>query len=419
MAGEQTPSIFVVGPEGSGTTLLWRCIIAHPELQGMTRLYAPPEDVSIPSNVILHLSLPTLRPMRWVVPEDLPAGSKVILLRRSPVHTVYSAYRRFYRNPAAAWRSYFRAVELEGRYIESHDPLCLNYEDLVCHTARVLRSVYQFLGVSSDFQPPVQLANKNDNRWRQDAGFRRFMQSTFGSLAPSDSGSLEGAEATVYPAPEMIVPARYVRIENLLEPEEHARLLSYVLAHEADFAASRVTSAGKTAHVNPEFRRSGTVFDLSAIWDLFKSRLTRLLPHVRRELGTGWFPLGQIERQLSVHQDEDFFGVHADDRNDAVADRRITCLYYFHGQPKRFSGGELRIYDSEVRGGRLERTNTYVDVEPRNNSAVFFPSGFYHEVRPVHRETPLFADSRFSISVWFWLGPVPPCLADGRQERSA
>lgn len=400
------PSIFVVGPEGSGTTLLWRCIIAHPALQGMDPVPAPTTGRAIPTtNTILHLSLPTLRPMLWVPPEDLPAGSKVILLRRSPVHTVYSAYRRFYADadPADAWRSYFRAAELEGRYLAVHDPLCLYYEDLVAHPAKVLHSVHDFLGVANDFQPPIRLTNRNDDRWRQDAAFNRFMQTAFAALDGSHSDSLAAA-------PQTTVPARYVRIENFLAPQEHERLLKYVLAHETDFAASSVTAAGGTAHIDSEFRRSGTIFDLAEVWDLFEARLPKLLPHVRRQLGIGWFPLGQVERQMAVHRDDGFFGVHTDDGNDAVAGRRISCLYYFHAQPKRFAGGELRIYDSEVRGGRLERAATYVDVEPADNSLVFFASSFHHEVRPVHRETAAFGDSRFSISVWFWVGSVPQSL---------
>ena len=398
------PSIFVVGPEGSGTTLLWRCIIAHPELQGMDPIQAPTADRAIPAaDTILHLSLPTLRPMRWVQPEELPAGSKVIVLRRSSIHTAYSAYRRFYNDPADAWRSYFRAAELEGRYLAVHDSLCLYYEDLVGHPAKILRSIYEFLGVSSDFRPPIRIDNRNDDRWRQDAAFSRFMQTAFGRLDGEQSESLAVA-------PQTTVPARYVRIENFLAPHEHARLLDYALTHEADFAASTVTSADSTAHVDSEFRRSGTIFDLAEIWDLFEARLPKLLPHVRRELGTGWFPVGQIERQMAVHRDDGFFGVHTDDGNDAVAGRRISCLYYFHAQPKRFSGGELRIYDSEVRGGRLERASTYTDVEPTDNSLVFFASSFHHEVRPVRRETAAFGDSRFSISVWFWVGAAPQAL---------
>ena len=46
-------------------------------------------------------------------------------------------------------------------------------------------------------------------------------------------------------------------------------------------------------------------------------------------------------------------------------------------------------------------------MEPADNSAVFFPSHRFHEVRPVRSETRSFQDSRFSVNVWFWAGPEP------------
>jgi Rps23 Pro-64 3,4-dihydroxylase Tpa1-like proline 4-hydroxylase len=110
---------------------------------------------------------------------------------------------------------------------------------------------------------------------------------------------------------------------------------------------------------------------------------------------------------MAVHQLGDFFGAHVDDGNEAVAGRRLTCVYYFHRQPKRFSGGELRLYDSVERNGRVERAETYLSVEPADNSAVFFPSHRFHEVRAVRSETRSFHDSRFSVNVWFWVGPEP------------
>src|SRR5262245_47117797 len=113
-----SPSIIVVGAEGSGTTLLWQCIVRHPQLQAMTAERAPAKTGPLPADdVILHLSLPTLRPMRWVGGWAAPRGVRVIVLRRSPVHTVFSSYRRFYRQPRAAWRNYVRACALETSWI--------------------------------------------------------------------------------------------------------------------------------------------------------------------------------------------------------------------------------------------------------------------------------------------------------------
>lgn len=431
--GPSAPSVFVVGPEGSGTTALWRCIAAHPEVRGMPSAPAPTRGRPMAAGVIMHLSLPTLRPMVWVQPDELPRGSRVIVVRRSPVHTVYSAYRRFYDDPAAAWRSYFHALRLEERYIGVHDPVCVSYEDLVCNSAKVLRAVYEALGIRGDFQPSIRLRNRNDERWHADARFAQFMHAAFGELgggAPTPrTPAAEPARrarprsrASALPATPpvlsesgqglpRVLPARYVRIDDLLAPQEQARLLAYARRREPEFAASSVISTDRTFRIEPEFRRSDTIGDLEEVWDMFDARLRRLLPHVRRELGLPWFPLGKIERQMAVHRAGGFFRAHADNTDAAVAGRCVTGVYYFHEHPKRFAGGELWLYDTVVRGARADRSNSYVSIDAADNTAVFFASDIYHEVRPVRPRSAAFGDSRFSINVWFWLGETPQCLA--------
>jgi hypothetical protein len=210
------PSIFVVGAEGSGTTAVWRCVVAHPELRGMTTAQAPTPGRPMAAGVIMHLSLPTLRPMVWVQPDDLPPGAKVIVVRRSPVHTVYSAYRRFYDDPAAAWRNYFYALRLEELYVAVHDPLCVSYEDLVCHPAKVLRAVYEALGLRGDFRPSIRLRNRNDDRWRTRHRVRRAHASRLRRArswqarvrAAHDGRRARSANATSKPDPLRGLPSR-------------------------------------------------------------------------------------------------------------------------------------------------------------------------------------------------------------------
>jgi hypothetical protein len=218
-------------------------------------------------------------------------------------------------------------------------------------------------------------------------------------------------------APFEIRPARYVRVDGLLDAASHRRLLEHVLAREADFTASGILPPEGPSRVDPAHRRSRTLFDVEPVWGLLEPRLRPLLAHVRRELGLPWFPVGRIERQLAVHGEGDFFGAHTDNGRDAVAGRRLTCVYYFHARPRGFSGGELRLYDRLDRPGRTEAAPTYTDLEPADNTAVFFPSELYHEVRPVRRGSEGFAGSRFAINVWFWAGPPPPCLASPAPSR--
>ena len=208
--------------------------------------------------------------------------------------------------------------------------------------------------------------------------------------------------------------ARHLRIEHVLEPLEHARLLEYAGGHEPDFQPGKVFTAGSSwaGVVDPEVRRARDKKMLDAVWDLFDRRLRELLPDVRRTLGVPWFPLDGIEHRLVVHADGDFFGVHTDNGRPAVSARRITAVYYFHAMPKRFSGGELRLYDGVLQDGRIGPGTTYTELAPLDNSLVFFPSQLFHEVRPVRTHGPDFRDGRFTVNMWY-LAVEPPCAPPG------
>jgi Rps23 Pro-64 3,4-dihydroxylase Tpa1-like proline 4-hydroxylase len=74
----------------------------------------------------------------------------------------------------------------------------------------------------------------------------------------------------------------------------------------------------------------------------------------------------------------------------------MTMIYYFHKEPKAFSGGQLRLYAL----GSHASSSAYEEVEPRLDRAVFFPSWFPHEVLPIQCDTDMFANGRFAISCW-------------------
>jgi predicted 2-oxoglutarate/Fe(II)-dependent dioxygenase YbiX len=198
---------------------------------------------------------------------------------------------------------------------------------------------------------------------------------------------------------ERVTPARHLRFDDFLSPEDHRRLLDHTLAREAGFGPSQVLS-GEPIDDPREVRRSQTIFDLDEVWELFERQLVGLLPHIRRELDIDWFHLESIERQLTVHGDEDHFALHVDAAGPEVAARQVSAVYYFNREPQRFSGGELRLFDTVERGGVIEPAETFTEVSPTNNTLVVFGSRVPHEVRPVHVPGDAFEDRRFTIVCW-------------------
>lgn len=188
--------------------------------------------------------------------------------------------------------------------------------------------------------------------------------------------------------------SEYVQIDNFLTLEQHRSLLDYTLQHQSGFV-STVTSTGDL-----DYRQSVVLYSFPEFAQLISQRIQAVMPEVLIQLGLPPFSVNQIESQLTAHNDGNYYKIHNDNGSPDTASRELTYVYYFYQQPKPFSGGELRLYDSKVENNFYVQAETFRTVDPRNNSIVFFLSRYMHEVLPVRCPSKAFRDSRFTINGW-------------------
>lgn len=212
-------------------------------------------------------------------------------------------------------------------------------------------------------------------------------------------------------------PPRYVRIEGFLPPESLCAMFDFVSAHAGDFVASGVDN-GQERRIDPSYRRSRTLLDLDSVWDPIRHRLESLIPLVRQELGMSWFPSGPIERQLTIHREGDFFKVHTDNGSPGTAGRRLTAVFHFFREPRRFSGGALNLYETLDHQGRLVPGPLHTRLEPLSNSIVLFRSDTFHDVQPVQCSSADIADGRCAVTMWCREGPRASLFSHDQPERS-
>jgi SM-20-related protein len=191
-----------------------------------------------------------------------------------------------------------------------------------------------------------------------------------------------------------ILPSNFVQLDQFLTPEQQKRLLNYALQKQNEFVPTS-TSTGQE-----NYRRSVVLHQFPEFAELVSRRIQDVFPYVLNRLGMPTFPISQVEAQLTAHNDGNFYKVHNDNGSTDTAARELTYVYYFYREPKAFSGGELVIYDSKIANNYYVQAETFKTVEPRNNSIVFFPSYYMHEVLPIHCPSKAFADSRFTINGW-------------------
>jgi Rps23 Pro-64 3,4-dihydroxylase Tpa1-like proline 4-hydroxylase len=196
-------------------------------------------------------------------------------------------------------------------------------------------------------------------------------------------------------------PPAHGRISNWLGPQMRTRLLDYAQAHCDSFS---VTGVGRGEHkrVDLTLRRSMRLKQLGDLEGELQARARETLPAMFERLGAARFEPSKLELEMVAHGDGAFYAKHRDtnvfsNAGAAFGNRRIiSAVYYFHSIPKSFSGGVLRIYSFTDNND----TGSFVDIEPTNDSLVFFPSWFPHEVLPVTCPSGRFEDSRFAINCW-------------------
>lgn len=195
------------------------------------------------------------------------------------------------------------------------------------------------------------------------------------------------------------LPVTVCRITDFLGPAASGALLERVVS--LGDAALRPSTVRVTRDVDTRIRRSRTDHGFGA------EELLAAIEAVREvvELTLGLDCAGTEPRYgLNVHNDGDYYGPHQDSTHDFAPDRVLTFVYYLHHAPRRFEGGDLRVYDISLpvtsEGTATWEGRTWRDYEPEHDSIVFFRPTAWHEVRPVTCPTGRYEDSRFAVNGW-------------------
>lgn len=192
------------------------------------------------------------------------------------------------------------------------------------------------------------------------------------------------------------LPGKSVVIADFLPPEKYHEILDFALHRQDVFKASA------TVTEEADYRRSLVAyhFDYPIIYQWLKHAILKHFPRVCHQLQRSYFPISDIEMQMTAHNDGNFYKLHNDSGCDQTFTRELTYVYYFYQEPCAFTGGELWLYDTELDGKHpIAQTKTQT-IQPANNSIVFFNSDCQHEVRPVYCPSREFQDSRFTLNGW-------------------
>ena len=206
------------------------------------------------------------------------------------------------------------------------------------------------------------------------------------------------------PRVQRVSRPRWLVIDDFLSPAEHEAMLRMAIESESQF------TRGTTEGTESEHRTNRSFIDFGETIHarLIANRLLTWYPFLARGLGLPVEALEGVESQLTAARHGEFYRAHSDSpRERQKRGRRISCVYYFHREPKAFSGGELRLFDRLEDEHGHGAADTFHDIEPVRNRLVAFPSSDWHEVRPVRCPSGAFADSRFAVTNWLVSADAP------------
>ncbi len=187
--------------------------------------------------------------------------------------------------------------------------------------------------------------------------------------------------------------------DEFLHPAELDRVLEAALGNPTAYRTSGVLNdAGDAPDVS--YRRSSVRFDEPYVGALFADRLRACAGCIFERLRMEPFRIARLEIQITRSGEGEYFKLHSDNAHESLRSRRVTFIYYFHREPKAFIGGALRLFESRYDGVTWQPTQRFVDIEPRQNRLLVFPSFLMHEVLPVSVPSDAFEDGRFTVNGW-------------------
>ena len=190
----------------------------------------------------------------------------------------------------------------------------------------------------------------------------------------------------------------HIVIENFLGAEISGQMLRYAVERHGEFKPATVNNPQVRAEtLDRESRNCLRREDVGPFTTVLKDAIVTILHDAMAALHILGRPGKDLEFETCAYGDGAFFAPHID--ISVAAPRRVlSSVYYFFGEPRGFEGGLLLLFGWPVAAAPAETTS--VEIVPRCDSLVIFPSMLRHEVTSVVCPSGEWRDYRFSVNCW-------------------
>ncbi|MEM7132592.1 MAG: 2OG-Fe(II) oxygenase [Chloroflexota bacterium] len=279
--------------------------------------------------------------------------------------------------------------------------------DRVTNSGPLLEQSKERLKQAIELSPnDISLWQRLGEVYRQQGHFERLLSCCEEVLRLDPNHQISKRLMTIFTNQDLVAdstndgaqPIPFVLQDNFLTDTEENKVWQCVEENQQQFLQAQVSGS----RVNLDTRQSHVLHknQLGHIGERFINKIEQTLPQIFSKLAVDNFTVGQTELQLTMHVHGDFFRVHRDSsaKEDSLASRQVTFVYYFYQPPKQFEGGDLLLFDTDGKANAY--ASTYTRIVPVHNSVIFFPSCSYHQVTPVMLQSDDFRGGRFTLNGW-------------------
>lgn len=189
---------------------------------------------------------------------------------------------------------------------------------------------------------------------------------------------------------------RVLVFDNVLGESVVSGLLDHVAATAQRFAPAAVYERqARSGQLNLNMRDCLRSKDLGPFQEPFAGAVSERAGKAARALGLLDPDPQAAEFEICAYGDGGHFAPHMDTLSPPAPLRVLTCVYYFANRPRRFTGGELRVFPWP---GRTR--DAPIDIAPETDRLVIFPSFLHHEVLPVRQVDDAWLGRRFNLTCW-------------------
>jgi len=187
------------------------------------------------------------------------------------------------------------------------------------------------------------------------------------------------------------IPTPFFKVENALPEDLHDKIFRSAVQKTNNF---RLGGVGKkdSWRIDTDTRQ---IFLTKLDKPLRAEMLEAIEVHLKRSfsrLSIEPFEYKKIQWGINLSVNKSFYKTHQDG-----LDRKISFSYYFFHSPKRFSGGDLLLYDKKPAKDTFA-PGQFTRIKPKNGLLVLFPSSCFHGVTPVRMSATRFSKyGRFSV----------------------